>query len=84
MISLNLMIFKENVNKLEVEFKELIHIGDRYSNDIQGANDVGAQGVYCEAIKSRKLLNGEVVEHRFDSYQNLFEVLECIEGGLLS
>jgi HAD superfamily hydrolase (TIGR01549 family) len=46
-------LFEEAATGLGVELKNIVHIGDRESNDVEGAHAVGARAILCTAVKDR-------------------------------
>jgi putative hydrolase of the HAD superfamily len=46
-------VFLSAAEKLGVKPEEMVHIGDRESNDIRGPIGVGARGILCTVIKDR-------------------------------
>ena len=52
---------------------ELIHIGDRQINDVDGANNFGANGILCQVNKDQIQTTAT---HHFVSYDQLDEIIQ--------
>ena len=71
-------LFISACDKLGIEPRGLIHIGDRESKDVAGPHAVGARAVLCTAVIDRDSAhtNAEAV---FDDYRNLPEIIAKLD-----
>ena len=71
------VVFETARSKLGLEFKELVHIGDRESNDITGPKNLGMHAVLCTAAIDRGSGNSRA-DAVFKNYADLPEIIDQI------
>lgn len=68
-------VFQMACDAFRIKPEELVHIGDREHNDIDGAHAVGAKAVLCTAAIDRGSANTKA-EAVFNDYKNLPEIID--------
>ena len=62
---------------LGVKPKELVHIGDREQNDIEGPHRIGACAVLCTAVVDRRN-EGTKADAVFSDYRDLPDIIAAL------
>ena len=73
-------IFQYLAKQVQVSPHEIVHIGDRLVNDIEGAKNFGATGILCRASKTSMINNENVSNLMFDEYLELKNILSELEN----
>ena len=55
------VIFNASLEKAGIMPSEFAHIGDRISNDIIGADEFGAKGIFCGVVHQRNMEDADTV-----------------------
>jgi HAD superfamily hydrolase (TIGR01549 family) len=71
-------LFISACDKLGIEPRELIHIGDREGKDVAGPHAVGARAVLCTAVIDRDSSHTRA-EAVFDNYRDLPKIIEKLD-----
>lgn len=71
-------VFEKAAAELGVELNEIVHIGDREQNDVEGPHAVGAQAVFFTAVKDRGSANTKA-EAVCDHFSKLPSILEKMD-----
>lgn len=71
------VVFETARSKMGLEFNELVHIGDRESNDITGPKNLGMYAVLCTAAIDRDSANTRA-DAMFRDYADLPEIINQI------
>lgn len=70
-------VFLAAASALGAKPKELVHIGDREQNDIEGPHQIGASAVLCTAVIDRRS-EGTKADAVFSDYRDLPGVIETL------
>ena len=71
----NERIFAHVANELDVEFHEMVHIGDRELNDVQGAQALGMKAILFTEHRDESLENGTEADAAAKNYDELLSVI---------
>jgi putative hydrolase of the HAD superfamily len=71
-------LFEAAATGLGVELKDIVHIGDRESKDVEGAHAVGARAILCTAVKDRGSENSKA-DAICSSFVDLPAILEKLD-----
>jgi putative hydrolase of the HAD superfamily len=72
-------IFKAAARELGVELAELVHVGDRESNDVTGPQASGARAILTTVVKDRGR-DGSRADAVCDSYEELDRILDSLQN----
>jgi len=70
-------VFEAAAKALGVDLPELVHVGDREQNDVEGAHAVGARAILCTVARDRRSQETKA-DAVCDDYRNLPSILEML------
>ena len=75
----HISVFEAAKKSFEVEYNEIVHIGDREHNDILGPNKIGINSILCLAALDRGSPR-ENANAFFENYNDLPKIIETMEN----